>query len=125
MGVNRISTSRVIAGLERLYGVEKPTAQDQGEFADWWLWMSMKSHRYCRIDTDSMGCPREEHPGRIVCLRTAEYDTHVDQKGYTYSVIRYDDGEDDRIPYMTGGDGWPRSRCIFFDEEMQRYQYTR
>jgi len=95
-------------------------------FADWFLWATMRSHRYCRIDTDSMGCPREEHPGRIVALRTAEYDTACDQKGYTYAIIRYDDGEDDRIAYLTSREsGWPRSKCIFFDEEMQRYEYTR
>jgi len=84
----------------------------------------MRSHKFCRIDTDSVGCPRTEHTGRIIGLRTAEYDTHVDQKGYTYALIHFDDGEDDRHPFMSSR-RYGRSLCIYFNEEMQRYEYTR
>ena len=91
-------------------------------FFDWVLWLIMPSHSYCSIDTDSMGCPARWRPGHITRLWTAEYDSKCDQKGYTYADIRYDDGADDRHPYMQAGG--LRQRCMFFNEENQRFEYT-
>jgi hypothetical protein len=83
---------------------------------DYCTWLSMKTHRYAEIETDNMGCPRDERPGYIWRVYTPPCESEYDQtKIGPYVYIRYGDGTEGREP-----------KCVmFYNEAWDRYEYTR
>jgi hypothetical protein len=97
--------------VERAY---RPMRTPWCVFKDWWAWVNLRSHRYCRRETDSMGTPCTEKLGTITRAWTARHDSVYDQAGRRYYVIKFDDGDVDRTSYSG----------MYYNEEWDRYEYT-